>query len=297
MSVDANGKLQISQVTAEDWPVVREWAADEGWNPGHEDGSCFLPQDPDGFFLGRIDGVPVSAVSVVNYGDAYSFLGLYLVRPEFRGRGHGLATWQHAMPHAGTRTIGLDGVVARQDDYRRSGFAASHRHVRHVGSVGSVDSIGSVGSIDVVAEPGRPAKIRPVADIALEEITAYDGQCFPAERPAFLKRWLTAPGHHALGIATGGRLTGYGVIRPARHAHRIGPLFADSPADAGALITALAGAVGEFAIDVPDDNPAALALMAVLGMKPVFEVARMYTGPIRLTRRERVYGVTSLELG
>jgi hypothetical protein len=29
----------------------------------------------------------------------------------------------------------------------------------------------------------------------------------------------------------------------------------------------------------------------------VFESARMYTGPVREVRRERIYGVTSLELG
>jgi hypothetical protein len=69
--------LDISRATSADWPVIRGWAADEGWNPGADDGVSFFAQDPDGFFLGRIDGEPVSAVSVVNYGEAYAFLGCY----------------------------------------------------------------------------------------------------------------------------------------------------------------------------------------------------------------------------
>ena len=33
------------------------------------------------------------------------------------------------------------------------------------------------------------------------------------------------------------------------------------------------------------------------GLAPVFETARMYTGPIRLVRLDRVFGVTTFELG
>src|SRR5437867_1092672 len=104
----AGGKLQITRAGLAEWPVIAAWAAAEGWNPGPADGGCFLAQDPDGFFLGVVDGRPVSAVSVVNYGDAFSFLGLYLVDPAFRGLGHGFTTWLAALPHAGSRTIGLD---------------------------------------------------------------------------------------------------------------------------------------------------------------------------------------------
>ena len=38
-------------------------------------------------------------------------------------------------------------------------------------------------------------------------------------------------------------------------------------------------------------------LLPEFGMKPVFETARMYTGPVRDHARERVFGVTTLELG
>jgi len=34
-----------------------------------------------------------------------------------------------------------------------------------------------------------------------------------------------------------------------------------------------------------------------LGLAPVFETARMYTGAIPLLRLERVFGVTTFELG
>ncbi|MET7358529.1 GNAT family N-acetyltransferase [Streptomyces sp. NPDC005562] len=285
MTDSAAGRLTIARATPDDWRVVTGWAADEGWNPGLTDTPSFFAQDPDGFFLGRVDGEPVSAISVVNYGDAYAFLGCYLVRPDLRGRGHGLATWRAGLAHAGARTVGLDGVPAQQDNYRRSGFAWKHGTQRYI------------GTLPVVDEPDR--QVRPVEAAGLRALVAYDSACLPADRPRFLQSWLTAPGHRSLARIVDGRLTGYGVLRPGRDARRVGPLFADTRADAEALLDALAvEADGEpVAMDVPGTNPEAVALAEARGMKPTFDTARMYTGPIREYAYERVYGVTSLELG
>ncbi|MGA7974203.1 MAG: GNAT family N-acetyltransferase, partial [Pseudolabrys sp.] len=41
----------------------------------------------------------------------------------------------------------------------------------------------------------------------------------------------------------------------------------------------------------------ALALAEAHGLSPVFETARMYTGAIRELALERVFGVTTFELG
>ncbi|MER5255691.1 GNAT family N-acetyltransferase [Streptomyces sp. NPDC002855] len=285
MTDSAPGRLTISRATLDDWQIVSGWAADEGWNPGLRDGPSFFVQDPEGFFIGRIDGEPVSAISVVNYDELYAFLGFYLVRPDLRGRGHGITTWQTAVAHAGNRTVGLDGVVAQQDNYRRSGFEFAHRTIRYTGLV-----------------PGgfpRPPRILPVEAAGLRAITAYDAACYPADRPRFLESWLTAPGHRALARIVDGRVTGYGVLRPAHGALRVGPLFADTRADAEEVFDALTAEADDVpvVIDVPESQPHAVALAEARGMKPTFETARMYTGPVRELAQERVFGVTTLELG
>ncbi|MEU9238978.1 GNAT family N-acetyltransferase [Streptomyces shenzhenensis] len=284
MTSPASQDLVVTQARPDDWPVIAGWAADEGWNPGLSDTTAFFAQDPDGFFVGRVDGEPVSAVSVVNFGADYAFLGWYLVRPDLRGRGHGLTTWKTALAHAGHRTVGLDGVVAQQDNYRRSGFELAHRTTRFVG----------------VAPAGEPpAGVRPARPADLSAITAYDSACCPADRPRFVAAWLTTTGHRALVRHDGDRLTGYGVIRPGRDTLRIGPLFADTADDARALFTGLtAEAAGDqVAIDVPETSTAGVALAEAAGLAPSFETARMYTGPVRDHAGERVFGVTTLELG
>ncbi|MFJ3906006.1 GNAT family N-acetyltransferase [Streptomyces sp. NPDC090025] len=280
--------LHVSRASLQDWALVRDWCATEGWNPGAADASVFFAQDPDGFFVGRVDGEPVSAISVVNYDADYSFLGFYLVRPDLRGQGHGLATWRAALAHAGDRTVGLDGVPAQQDNYRRSGFAPAYRTARYVGEV---------------PLPDRPVTgVVPVDRVDPAALAAYDSACHPADRPRFLTPWVSAPGHRALARVTDGRLTGYGVVRPAESEARIGPLFADTPADASALLDALATEARAFgaprvAVDMPEANPAAARLALSRGLEPSFETARMYTGPIRPVAQDRIFAVTTLELG
>jgi hypothetical protein len=96
-----------------------------------------------------------------------------------------------------------------------------------------------------------------------------------------------------------GKLAAWGVIRPCRTGRKIGPLVADDRAAAEAIVQALLESAngGEIFLDVPAVNREAIALAEKLGLKPVFETARMYTGSITPLRIDRVFGVTSFELG
>ena len=108
--------LAIRPASRRELDLAVEWAAKEGWNPGLSDAACFYVADPEGFLLAFRDGEPVASISVVRYGGAFGFLGLYIVRPDLRGRGYGYRLWQAGMAHLGERTVGLDGVVAQQAD-------------------------------------------------------------------------------------------------------------------------------------------------------------------------------------
>ena len=116
------GKFRIRTMRSDEIALAADWAETEGWNPGLSDASCFACVDPKGFFIGEFEGEPAATLSVVNYDERFAFLGFYIVRPDLRGRGFGLRLWNAGMEHAGGRTVGLDGVVAQQDNYRKSGF-------------------------------------------------------------------------------------------------------------------------------------------------------------------------------
>ncbi|MFZ2854310.1 MAG: hypothetical protein WAZ34_09405 [Rhodocyclaceae bacterium] len=129
---------------------------------------------------------------------------------------------------------------------------------------------------------------------------SYDAPFFPAGRSAFLRSWIAQPQTVALGLLRGDRLIAYGVLRACREGCKIGPLFADTPEAAEALFGTLQAAAPEGAplfLDVPEGNPAAVALAERHGMTAIFETARMYAGPAPEMGIERTYGVTSFELG
>ena len=111
-------------------PFAIDLAAREGWNPGVYDAESFFAADPGAFLIGELQGEPVGCISAVSYAGRYGFVGLYIVRPEFRGHGHGMRLWEAAMVRLRGHNIGLDGVVAQQANYARSGFHLAHRNVQ-----------------------------------------------------------------------------------------------------------------------------------------------------------------------
>jgi GNAT superfamily N-acetyltransferase len=262
-----------------------DWAAAEGWNPGLVDLDCFLAQDP-GLFLGAFRGdAMLSVIAATRYAPAFGFIGFYIARPDARGQGLGMAVWQAAAAQLQGRLIGLDGVVAQQENYRKSGFVLAWNNIRFGG--------------EAPVLPASRAHIVPAATLPFAAIEALDAQVFPAQRPDFLRAWLGAPGHVALALVKDGRAAGLGVIRPARHGHKIGPLVAEDEADAEVLLAALFERVepGEVFLDAPEPNRGGVALATRLGLKPVFETARMYTGPAPAVAMDRLFGVTTFELG
>src|SRR5581483_4679409 len=121
--------LRVQTCSRGDVDMLLGWARDEGWNPGKHDALPFHVADPHGFFIGPLGEQAVAGISAIRYGPSFAFVGLYIVRPEFRGKGYGAQVWRHAMACAEGRTIGLDGVVAQQANYVKSGFVLAYRHV------------------------------------------------------------------------------------------------------------------------------------------------------------------------
>ncbi len=283
--MEINRVFNVRPMTRAELDLALDWAASEGWNPGLHDAECFYAADPQGFLIGHLGDEAVGCISAVAYDAHFGFLGLYIVRPQFRGKGFGWKLWQAAIAYLGERTIGLDGVVEQQDNYRKSGFHLDYRNIRYQG----------------IAQ-GRMPSTSAIADLAtlpFDEICAYDRGLFPAPRQRFLHCWLSQPQAYAFGARKNGRLAGYGLRRPCRAGYKIGPLFADSPELAEDLFQALtAHIVGTpIFLDIPEINPAAVALAQRHGMNKVFETARMYTRQSPIIAAGKTYGVTTFELG
>jgi hypothetical protein len=266
--------------------IAVDWAASEGWNPGLYDADSFYAADPEGFLIGELDHEPIATISAVKYGETFGFLGFYIVKPAHRGRGHGISIWNAGLKRLEGRNIGLDGVVAQQGNYQKSGFKLAYRNIRYEGISGG-------------DTPDNPAIIN-LLQVPFDVVEGYDQPFFPDSRSKFLKSWLHQPNGIALGIMQNGTFSGYGMVRVCRSGYKIGPLFADSPALAASIYVALKSKVvpgKPICLDTPDANQDAVALAENQNMKVVFETARMYTGVFPDLPLKRLFGVTTFELG
>lgn len=280
--------FQIRRMTSDLLELALDWAAAEGWNPGIHDAQCFFRADPEGFFMGFLGDEPVGSISAVSYNGRFGFIGLYIVKAEHRGKGYGLKLWHQAVEHLANQTMGLDGVVERQSSYARSGFVTSHRNIRFEWLTAAMG-------------PSTPdPHIIALRDVSLIELTAYDSCLFPEPRGDFLSAWVDQPCNVGFGYrGDQGELVGYALARPCRRGYKLGPLFGDSPRIAEALLNAVRREIGDAPVylDIPEPNSAGLALAQKYGMTPVFETARMYTRPAPALPLERIFGITTFELG
>ncbi|MGF1681351.1 GNAT family N-acetyltransferase [Photobacterium minamisatsumaniensis] len=278
----------IKTMSKNDLLLAIDWAAQEGWNPGLYDIESFYAADPSGFLMGYLDDEPIASISVVKYDKSYGFLGFYIVKPEHRGKGYGLALWKAGLIYLEGCNIGLDGVVEQQANYRQSGFDYAYGNIRYEG-------IGGGSTPDI-----KDGDIVSLTDLPFEVVERYDCDYFPTKRTAFLKSWLDQTGSVALGVKQHGELVGYGVMRPCRNGYKIGPLFANDALVAEDIFLSLKAQTktsDNVYLDVPEVNVAAVALAQKQHLEPVFTTARMYTQRIPDISVDRTFGVTTFELG
>jgi GNAT superfamily N-acetyltransferase len=287
-------ELVIRNMSRAELDELIAWAGDEGWNPGLHDAEVFWSTDPEAFIAADLHGKMIGGGAIVSYDGEYGFMGLFILRPEYRGRGFGNALWTARRERLLARlrpgsSIGLDGVFEMQHYYARGGFVFSHRDLRF--------------RSEIADRPGPPADtddvIVPLGSVPFDQVLDYDRACFPARREAFLRKWISQPDALALGHQRDGKLGGYGVVRRCGEGCKIGPLFADDAATAETLYAGLAAFAGgpPLFLDAPENNPAAIQLARRHRMTEVFGCARMYMGPPPAVADERVFGVTTFELG
>lgn len=274
----------IRQATFEDMPFFLDLAAKEGWNPGLSDISPLYSIDPEGFFIGEIDGKKIGCVSAVAYNDHYGFMGLYIVIPEYRHQGFGIQLWNHALAHLRNRTIGLDGVVEQQENYKKSGFELYYKMIRFEGLGG--------GSL--------PSDLKELKEIPFEKILEYDTSIYGIFRKRFLEKWLSMPNVKSFGVMEKNKLIGYGVMRPCIQGFMIGPLFADNSEVAHSIYQGLCSTVSNASPvfwNVPEANIYAERLAESYQCKSVFMTARMYLKKPPKQLLENIYSVATFEVG
>jgi ribosomal protein S18 acetylase RimI-like enzyme len=281
--------LKLTKLTLGQVKTLVSYAQKEGWNPGPYDAEAFFNTDPDGFYGYILDNELIAGGSVVSYDGAFGFMGFFIVIPKYRGIGIGRKLWYerrnllHSRLHSNA-AIGMDGVLAMQSFYQKGGFEIAFRDERY-------EKMGS--SFDV-----HPL-ISEIKEEDFQQILSYDTQCFGVDRSHFLKLWLQLPESHAFKYSENGMVKGYCMIRKAALGYKVCPLFANDFDIAQELYKAcLNKATGSpVYIDIPVTNEKAVQLIKTFKATYVFECARMYYGTPPKMALDKVFGITTFELG
>ncbi|XP_055337450.1 uncharacterized protein LOC129587646 [Paramacrobiotus metropolitanus] len=195
----------------------------DNWTVGIHDFPLYSIIDPNGLFMGVLNGEIVVIICAVNYNSDYSFIGAFWANPKYRGKGMGTHLWNAGLKHCGFRTIGLyaaPGMVAR---YERDGF-------RQCGQSGLCE----IRTDNILAN--RRSISENIVDynntghIPFEDVAQFCRKYSPADRRDFLKAWIAQAGCMTLLYVKNHIIKGLGVLRRGCESGRylLGPLYAGS---------------------------------------------------------------------
>lgn len=299
--------LHVRQATATDLKSTFLDLSIKGRRIGKNDVDFFYEVDNTGFFIGELNGVPVSCVSIVKYGDKLAYLGFYFVSSEYRGQGIGLKTFQTALASLDkSYTCALYCLQEMVPTYKRSGFTVTTSLIKRYEITPSIalKSLHHPVSLEGVT-------IKSIDEVSFEDVSKYDSFVFGAPHHKYLKGLLSTPDHHGF-VAVDGRRTsnvvGLIVVREAilDNGYIIAPLFANTADIAKCLLRV----VFELMIsEAPNEkvsldmdigfNPFCTEVAASFGGVPQpYTITTMYTKetPAEM-KKELIYVVTSLAVG
>jgi creatinine amidohydrolase/Fe(II)-dependent formamide hydrolase-like protein/predicted N-acetyltransferase YhbS len=262
------GGLAIRPLSDGDLAACMRLKTAAGWNQVEADWRMLLAAAPDGCFAMVHQGQVVGSITTTPYGRT-AWIGMLLVDPAFRGMGIGTRLMHRALTHlAGTPAILLDATDAGRPVYLKLGFTDEHRILRMTTS--SVPS--------AAADLGHGVRGLTAADE--DAVAAFDHVRFGGERRVILAALRRAAPQGAFVREHGGRITGYVLGRRGSDFQQVGPLVADSYADAHQLLqAALAPLAGRPAVvDVPARQDRLIADLLALGFSEQRGFTRMVLG-------------------
>jgi ribosomal protein S18 acetylase RimI-like enzyme len=282
-------EIVVQKINKSNLETLISWASNEGWNPGKHDIDVFWKTDPDGFYGCFKNGELIAGGAIISYGGEFGFMGLFIVKSQYRNIGIGNKLWHTRKNLLLNRlndgaTIGMDGILAMQPYYQKGGFNVAFRDERY-------ELKGK--------EYNYSDHVTTILPEDFPEIMRYDKLCFGYHRTQFLNQWLSMPDSRAIKYKYKNEIVGYAVIRRAETGYRIGPLFAQNESIAEDLLKCCLSHASEDSVflDIPTSNENAVNLVIKYNGKYIFECARMYHGQAPNYAIQDIYGITSFELG
>jgi GNAT superfamily N-acetyltransferase len=259
--------LSVRQMTSSDIAGGMRLSAQAGWNQTEADWRRFLDLEPEGCFVGEVDGKLVATTTTRVFGPI-GWIGMVLVDQAMRRRGIGTAMMEHALAYLtarGVATMRLDATPLGQPIYQRLGFVAEYALARWEG---------------VSPGTGCDARVRAVAASQIAGLADLDRCATGTDRQTLLRYlWEHGP-QTVLTLEKAGQLAGYAAFRSGARAVQLGPIVARSD-DAGRALAdaALARLAGQnIFVDIPENHVSATRWAQQRKLHVQRKLVRMFRG-------------------
>jgi GNAT superfamily N-acetyltransferase len=268
------GQISLRSMTLADIPFGLGLSEAEGWNQTEEDWEILLAHSSSGSLVASYNGVDAGTVTVVSYRDAVSnqdrlhWIGMLLVRDEYRKRGIGRALLEACLESiTGAGAICLDATPAGLRLYEALGFQAVYPLARWLRQPGKVDA-------------ACASTVYPLTGELLPEVIVYDLPVFGAERAGIFNSLLRRASQFAIHSRTSGTITAFCLGRPGSRFAQIGPIAADRLEAACDLLLAVLcqNPNQELIIDAPYHHHGWNEFLSDMGFKEQRPFTRMCLG-------------------
>jgi len=239
----------------------------EGWNYAEKDIKRMFSYNLSGCFIAETDCKQLGHVFSVNYGKL-GWVGLLIVRAEYRRKGVGTALMKKAINHlsaSGVETIRLEAVPAIATMYRKLGFVDEYDSLRFLGVNRKIDSTASSN-----------VKL-------LKEVAGFDAKYFGANRINVLNSLYHDQPNSCFVSYAGSKLAGYIMCRKAEEGYRVGPWICnpENPQVARELLAKCMETTegnAKLYVGVPAVNKKAVEILQSFGFEQYSKSIRMRFG-------------------
>jgi GNAT superfamily N-acetyltransferase len=279
--------VSIRDMTSADVAAGLALCRASGWNQTEQDWRFFLTAAPHGALVAQEDGRVIGTTATLPYG-SFTWISMVLVDPVARGRHVGTALLRRGLEVAGAAaTVRLDATPAGEAIYRQLGFVDEYRLARWC--------------LDVVP-PSSAARssARPIARADWAVIREQDEDVFGASRFGLLQRLAGEAPEYARVVRRGRQVRGYLFGRHGHNREHLGPLVADGPDTAVALLESVLAeqSTRRFYLDVPDDREQWRAVLVAMGFAIERPFLRMHRGPLTTPGQpSATYAIAGPEFG
>ncbi len=272
----------------------------ERWHPGLDDHTLYYNTDPDGFFVGELDGKPIGLISLIKYGDSVAFLGNYIVLKDYRGHGYGRKLLKKVLESFSSYNIALDGTRPMVPTYRRWGFVEAHTSTRVLLKIAC-----SLGKLESLNCPSMII-IQPASEVNFDKLSAYNSDVFGAPHHLFLQGLMNGPNTITMTASNqNGDIIGFVAAQKTiavEDGWRLTPLYANDGQIARAILRAILKEMHtceperELAMLIwtSDTNPDTMILSKEVDAIPMetnpgFKMIRMFTKEPLNTPKKKLY--------